>query len=119
MNEIEQVARYIFTKIGNALIHLHEEAGMIHRDIKPDNILFCSNSFEAKLSDFTISKAEITNDTKLFDCEGTACFTAPECTVVEEGGYYPKPTDIWSIGICIFTYVSGIVPFYGDCELQL
>jgi len=38
---------------------LHEEAEMIHRDVKPDNILFDSVSFEAKLSDFTISRAGI------------------------------------------------------------
>jgi serine/threonine protein kinase len=38
---------------------------------------------------------------------------------VEEGGYYPKPTDIWSIGVCIYAFISGTVPFYGDCELQI
>ena len=40
-------------------------------------------------------------------------------TVVEKDGYYPKPTDIWSYGVCLYTYVAGIVPFYGDCELQI
>ena len=71
------------------------------------------------MSDFTVSRGEIDNTTKLFDCEGTPSFTAPECTVVEKEGYLPKPTDIWSYGVCLFTYVAGIVPFYGDCELQI
>ena len=100
-----------------ALIYLHEEAGIIHRDIKLDNILFDTRKCEVKLSDFTVSRGEITSETKLFDCEGTPSFTAPECTVVEKEGYQPKPTDIWSFGVCLFTYVAGIVPFYGDCEL--
>jgi [calcium/calmodulin-dependent protein kinase] kinase len=66
-----------------------------------------------------VSRNEIKEDTRLFDCEGTPSFTAPECTVVEKEGYAPKPTDIWSFGVCLYTYMAGIVPFYGDCELQI
>lgn len=99
------------------MIYLHEEVGIIHRDIKLDNILFDSKHCQLKLSDFTVSRGEITSETKLFDCEGTPSFTAPECTVVEKDGYEPKPTDIWSFGVCLYTFIAGIVPFYGDCEL--
>ena len=91
----------------------------MHRDIKLDNILYSSAEHLAKLTDFTVSRGEITAETRLFDCEGTACFTAPECTIVEKGGYKPFPTDVWSIGVCIYTFVAGLVPFYGDCELQI
>jgi len=119
MSDTEQVARFIFMHIGQALLYLHEEANMIHRDIKLDNILFDSENCEAKLSDFTVSRGDITESSRLFDCEGTACFTAPECTIPEKEGYLPKPTDIWSTGVCIFTYITGCVPFYGDCELQI
>lgn len=115
--EIESVARFIFYQLTNAIIYLHEEVHTIHRDIKLDNILYDSTHYEVKLSDFTVARANITADTKLFDCEGTPSFTAPECTVVEKEGYDPKATDIWSLGVCIFTYIAGIVPFYGDCEL--
>jgi len=117
MMKVECCARFIFFKLAQAIIYLHEEAGCIHRDIKLDNILFDSVNCEAKLSDFTVSRGDITEKTKLFDCEGTAAFTAPECTIVEKEGYYPKPTDIWSFGVCLYTYMAGIVPFYGDCEL--
>ena len=119
MSDIEQAARYIFSKIGLALIYLHEEIGVIHRDIKLDNILADSEKGEIMLSDFTVSRGEITDEVRLFDCEGTPSFTAPECTIVEKEGYKPKPTDIWSVGVCIFTFISGCVPFYGDCELQI
>jgi serine/threonine protein kinase len=119
VRDIEQVARFIFYKLAMALIYLHEEAGIIHRDIKLDNILFDSAECEVKLSDFSVSHQGVTSSTRLFDCEGTPCFTAPECTIVEKEGYLAKPTDVWSYGICIYTYVAGIVPFYGDCELQI
>lgn len=99
------------------MIYLHTEAGVVHKDIKLDNILFDAGECEVKLSDFTVSRNEIKEDTRLFDCEGTPSFTAPECTVVEKEGYLPRPTDVWSYGVCLYTYMAGIVPFYGDCEL--
>lgn len=40
--EIENVAKFLFRQLACALYHLHEEMSMIHRDIKPDNILFAS-----------------------------------------------------------------------------
>lgn len=116
-SDIEQCARFIFYKLAQALIYLHTEAGVVHKDIKLDNILFDSTDCEVKLCDFTVSRNEIKEETRLFDCEGTPSFTAPECTVVEKEGYAPMPTDIWSFGVCLYTYVAGIVPFYGDCEL--
>ena len=119
MSDIEQTARYIFSKVGLALIYLHDEAGIIHRDIKLDNILADSQKADVMVSDFTVARGDITDETRLHDCEGTASFTAPECTIPEKDGYLPKPTDLWSVGVCIFTYISGCVPFYGDCELQI
>mmetsp|Transcript_95064 Transcript_95064/g.130810 ORF Transcript_95064/g.130810 Transcript_95064/m.130810 type:complete len:99 (+) Transcript_95064:553-849(+) len=98
---------------------MHDEMNIIHRDIKPDNILFNSNTASLKLTDFTVARGEIKPDTVLFDSEGTACFTAPECHVVEKEGYRPQPTDIWSFGVCLYTFVCGRVPFYGECELEI
>jgi serine/threonine protein kinase len=40
--EVEQVARYLFRQLCEALVHLHEDLNMVHRDIKLDNILFNS-----------------------------------------------------------------------------
>jgi serine/threonine protein kinase len=85
---------------------LHEECNVIHRDIKQDNLLFSSKDMRLKLTDFTVSRAEITDDSRLFDSEGTPSFTAPECHIVEKEGYRPKPTDIWSFGISLYAYVQ-------------
>lgn len=70
------------------------------------------------MTDFTVSR-DIKSDTKLYDSEGTPAFTAPECSIVDSGGYSPKPTDMWSYGVCLYTYVSGKPPFYGEGELEM
>jgi serine/threonine protein kinase len=89
--------------------------------LKPDNIIFNSKTIETKLCDFTVSRNELEfGVTRLYDSEGTVCFTAPECHVVEKGGYDPFPTDIWSLGCCIYTYCNfGKLPFYGASELEI
>lgn len=92
---------------------------MIHRDIKLDNILFSSKDMLIKVTDFTVARDNIGPETTLFDSEGTPAFTAPECHIVEKDGYLPKPTDIWSFGVCLYTFISGKVPFYGEGELEM
>ena len=119
-SEVEQVAQYLFRQLAAAIAHLHTKLQIIHRDIKPDNILFCSQNSEIKLTDFTVARGEIGDETRLFDSEGTPCFTAPECHVVEKDGYSPRPTDIWSFGVCLYTFVNdGKLPFYGQSELEI
>lgn len=119
-SEEEQIAQYLFRQIAASIFHLHEHMKCIHRDIKPDNILFSSATSEVKLTDFTCARAEIEPNTNMFDSEGTPCFTAPECHVVEQGGYKPKPTDIWSFGVVLYTLVNdGLLPFYGQSELEI
>ena len=99
---------------------MHEELRIIHRDIKLDNILFDTRDMKVKLTDFTVARADIDEDTRLFDSEGTPSFTAPECHIVEKEGYRPKPTDIWSFGVSLYAYVNRLVPFYssgGELEM--
>lgn len=108
---MEASAKIIFGHIASAINVLHNEMSCVHRDIKLDNIVFATRDKMAKLCDFTVSRI-VGDDEFMFDSEGTPAFTAPECHVVEKEGYKPKPTDIWSLGISIFAYISGTVPFY-------
>ena len=40
--------------------------------------------------------------------------------MVEKDGYEPMPTDVWSIGVCLYAYCSeGKLPFYGQSELEI
>lgn len=116
------MARFIFQQLAQAILHLHEECKVIHRDIKLDNLLFSSKDLLLKLTDFTVARSDIEEETRLFDSEGTPSFTAPECHIVEKTGYRPKPTDIWSLGVSLYAYVHQLVPFYssgGELEMQI
>jgi serine/threonine protein kinase len=103
--QVEQVAKVLFLQLTEGLIYLHSKLNIIHRDLKLENILFATKSHCLKITDFTVAR-EVADNAKAFDCEGTPAFTAPECHVPGPDGYYPKPTDIWSMGTCLFTYVS-------------
>ena len=99
---------YMIWQIGLALEYVHEK-GIIHRDIKPDNIL-CSERFGKfsflKLADFGIAKAM---DRTHFGRQyartqiGTPIYMSPEAL---KGQRYGTPTDIWSLGATI-SYVCN------------
>lgn len=91
----------------------------IHWDVKLDNILYCSKENQAKLTDFTVSRQLASTDEWMHNCEGTPSFTAPETYISEAEGYKPRPTDIWSIGVSLYTYITEIVPFYAQSELEM
>ena len=67
LSPVEQVARYLFRQLAVALVHLHDEVGIIHRDINLDNILFSAKDMLVKLTDFTVARADIKDSTRLFD----------------------------------------------------
>lgn len=103
--QIEAVAKVLFLHLAEALVYLHDTLRIVHRDLKLENILFSNKSHVLKITDFTVAR-EVAEGAKAFDCEGTPAFTAPECHVPGEEGYYPMPTDLWSTGTCLFTYIT-------------
>ena len=116
--KIEAVAKLIFKDVLTALEYLHA-SWVAHRDIKPDNILICSRDAKAKLSDFSVSWQLPNQEGRMYNCEGTVAFTAPESHVPDESGFLVLPTDIWSVGVTLFTYLSERVPFYAESELEM
>jgi calcium-dependent protein kinase len=87
-----------------AINHCHAQ-GIVHRDIKPDNIMI-TNSETVRLIDFGLSKAS-KNNRNLTTVAGTPYYMAPE---VLEGSYSQK-ADIWSLGVLLYTLVCGYLPF--------
>jgi serine/threonine protein kinase len=53
------VARYIFRQLAQALNYLHSDLGMIHRDLKLDNVLLSSHDMRVKLTDFTVARGDL------------------------------------------------------------
>ena len=103
----EKTSRIIFKQLINSLKFIHSK-GIIHRDIKLDNILIDLNN-SIKLCDFGVGKNYKKNE-KLKDQCGTPAYIAPEILNNEEG-YFGPPVDIWSSGVVLYAMLSGNVPF--------
>jgi serine/threonine protein kinase len=84
--------------------HLHER-NVVHRDIKPDNILLTTTG-EAKLSDFGTCR-EFSDSANLLTVTGTPWFMAPE---VVKGSGHGSAADIWSIGCTMVNLLTGTAP---------
>ena len=110
----EYLSKIIFKQLIETLQYIHF-LGVVHRDIKPDNILLELNN-TIKICDFGISK-EIKKGQLLKDSCGTPAFVAPEILLDEP--YDPFPTDIWSSGVVLYAMITGFFPFRGINENEL
>jgi eukaryotic-like serine/threonine-protein kinase len=82
-------------------------AGVVHRDVKPGNLLVGEAGF-TKLADFGIAKAaEQTRITQVGSVLGTAAYLSPEQARGEEAG---PPSDIYSLGVCAYQFLTGRLP---------
>uniref|UniRef100_A0A3Q4FZW9 non-specific serine/threonine protein kinase n=1 Tax=Neolamprologus brichardi TaxID=32507 RepID=A0A3Q4FZW9_NEOBR len=123
------MARMYFAETVLALEYLHNY-GIVHRDLKPDNLLITSMG-HIKLTDFGLSKIGLMNmttnlyeghiekDTREFIDKqvcGTPEYIAPE-VILRQG--YGKPVDWWAMGIILYEFLVGCVPFFGDTPEQL
>lgn len=89
-----------------ALAYAHK-AGIVHRDVKPANLLI-SDEGPLKLTDFGIAKAaEHTRVTQVGSVLGTAAYLSPEQAHGEETG---PASDIYSLGVCVYQMLAGRLP---------
>lgn len=102
--------KYCYYEVAKALKHIHS-LNIVHRDIKPDNILRFSETYFA-LSDFSISTSLKSEDEKLDDTMGSPAFLSPEeCS---QASFLPKPADVWSYGVSLYYSIFRIFPFNID-----
>ncbi|KRX01737.1 Protein kinase-like domain [Pseudocohnilembus persalinus] len=121
---VEKICKIIFFQIFKGVQYLHNQRNIANRDIKPDNILCQKQNsdnlqFEdIKLADFSTAVQLEKQNEIVNDCQGTAGIRPPEMQFSTQG-YLAKPTDIWSLGICLFIYITEQNAFEGESELEL
>lgn len=112
-----KVARNIAIQIGMALEHAHAN-GIIHRDIKPHNILITKDNV-IKVADFGIASA-VSSETVVAGgsnaAMGSVHYISPEQA---RGGYVTETTDIYSLGVIMYEMVTGQLPFDGDNAISI
>ena len=122
---------FYFRQLINALCYMHKKKLLCHRDLKPENFLIDTN-FDIQLADFGFcSEILIVNQLQKerencggsapgpkgkthYECRGTLSYMAPEIldqTICAKKGYNPEQTDLFSLGVILFSMFLGKPPF--------
>lgn len=113
----EAKVKIVMRQVLSGLAHIHG-LGVVHRDVKPDNILLFGSRFnKVKLADFGLASRanslHASTERQLHDCAiqtmvGTPHFTAPEMC---KGQRYGSGVDVWACGITMYVMMTGRYPF--------
>lgn len=106
----EEAVRFWMAELGCALRYIHSQ-GIIHRDVKPDNVLLDSEG-HVHLADFNVA-SDFRPGKPLTSKSGTLAYLAPE--VYEGGGYYCE-VDWWSLGVTFYECIYNKRPFEGRSQ---
>lgn len=109
----EALAKCVFKDAATGVQFLHERS-IVHRDVKPDNLLMGADG-HVRLADLSVA-AKLPPDGRVRGTEGTYAFLPPECTRDDDGtaysGHDGKAADAWSLGVTLWVLLFGTLPFY-------
>lgn len=108
----EKVAKIFFTQIVETILEMKSN-GVLHRDIKDENILVDLNTFDLKLIDF--GAGTFHTDEDLTDFQGTRVYSPPEW--ITEKKYKGDSAAVWSLGVLLYNMIYGDIPFTDDHDI--
>lgn len=108
----DQKAKEYAKQLAAGINYLHRH-NVVHRDIKPDNILLGAND-TVYLSDFGVSEMlDDDSEDYVIGSQGTPAFMSPELCR-GEGSVHGKAVDMWALGVTLYSFVFGKLPFFGS-----
>ncbi|KAI8979153.1 kinase-like domain-containing protein [Mycotypha africana] len=112
----EKDATVIVKSILRGLEYIHQH-NVVHRDMKPENLLFRNRDSDADLLICDFGIAKLSNEISSLDeiC-GSPGYVAPE-VLLQEG--YGAPVDMWAMGVITYTLLCGYLPFQAEDQAQL
>ncbi|XP_071543209.1 uncharacterized protein [Panulirus ornatus] len=108
----EEQAWSYFRDVVLGIEYLHYQK-IIHRDIKPSNLLLGDNG-HIQIADFGVCNEFDGKDAFLTNTAGTPAFMAPEALSTSRHKYSGKAADIWAMGITLYAFVYGKLPFHDE-----
>src|SRR5215472_3609357 len=104
-------------QVCNALHYAHTEWKVVHRDVKPANIMVMKDGHRIKLLDFGIARANLSTATKSGMAIGTTFYMSPQQIRGERG--LDGRSDIFSTGVVLYELITGSVPWTGESDFQV